>query len=554
MKKLFQKMRAKGGARRDNLQPGQPSPTQAQVSQRPQALTKVPQRQAQSQNESSQNEKPPQAMVSRRAKTLPVYITYSDSLNVSSMDDLLTILQQPAYKFAQANPGKFVRFTPPSLCSVCFNLDPFKVPAEHNREPSWARSEFKIRDDTPAVHFRIDKGTDVVESSQSGCLTCNMVVTALSGFAPGWEVRPTFIHVFLAPGLPLVVRLEFGSITSLFMWSEDALPAFGLVLPEEQRLKLEFVARRNDEHPVEIEIYRPSVVQEEATVGDAALWELIRHIGVASDNFDHAGSHDSFLFIKEHVENCLLNHQCSRGASRALLPDRVIWLKSPLTPSGIQLIEPQGRIFGSYIALSYCWGPVSPTTFLTNRESLAARKAGIDYHDLPPLLQDVVTICRVLGFQYLWVDRLCIIQDFRSDFLQQGPKMGDIYGNATITIVSASATTENDRILAQRDPKWDLMSLDISANILGKLQFSMRQRSHRLGSESQGGCYGRISTRAWTWQERMLSARTIFFTPSALKFECRTHSIWEGVRAGGDGPLVERAAREYHAPGMVWAR
>jgi hypothetical protein len=175
---------------------------------------------------------------------------------------------------------------------------------------------------------------------------------------------------------------------------------------------------------------------------------------------------------------------------------------------------------------------VSPTTFLTSQETLAARLAGIDYEDLPPLFQDVVTTCRALGFQYLWIDRLCIVQGARGDFLRQAPKIGDIYGNAIITIASASATTENDRILTQRDPKWESMSLEVSANNLGMLRFSMRHRSHRLGSESQGGDYGRISTRAWTWQERMLSARTVFFTPSALKFECRTHSIWEGFGPG----------------------
>jgi hypothetical protein len=266
-----------------------------------------------------------------------------------------------------------------------------------------------------------------------------------------------------------------------------------------------------------------------------ALGELIRHVGAASDNFAHAGSHDAFLFIKEQVENCLHNHKCSPSGSLAPLPDRVIWLKSPHTPGGIQLIEPQGPIAAPYIALSYCWGPVSPTTFLTNRETLAARKAGIAYEALPPLFQDVVTICRALGFEYLWIDRLCIIQGDRGDFARQAPKMGSIYGNATITLASASATTENDRILAPRDPKWEPLNLEISANNLGKLRFAMRRRSHPLGSESRGGDYGRISTRAWTWQERMLSARTVFLTPSALKFECRAHSVWEGFGPGVAG-------------------
>jgi hypothetical protein len=91
---------------------------------------------------------------------------------------------------------------------------------------------------------------------------------------------------------------------------------------------------------------------------------------------------------------------------------------------------------------------------------------------------------------------------------------------------------------------------------MGMLRFQARQRSHPLGKEAQGGEYGKVSTRAWIWQERyvtnlcgrrilsinvlahgrMLSARTVFFTDSALKFECRAHSVWEGFGEGVTGP------------------
>ncbi|KAK5653032.1 hypothetical protein OQA88_9318 [Cercophora sp. LCS_1] len=544
MKKLFQKIGRKGGKRGEESQQqqpsqpaSQPSPPQAKPPPQHPQPPEIPQHQFESQNEASQDEEPPQATTSERHATQSLRILCSDSLNVSGMDTLLPVLQQPASKFAEANPGEFVQFMSPSLCPVCFNLDPFRVPPERNLEKrgqSWARLEFKIPADAPAVHIRIDKGTDLVESSQGGCLTCNMVATALSGLAPGWEQKKAFIHLFWAPDLPLVVRIEIGATASVSMGPEEAL-GLGMVLPEGQSLVFDIIVSTKDEEwgtdSVEVEIYRPSVVQEEATVGG----ELIKHVGVASDNSSHAGSHDSFVFIREQIENCLYNHQCSHSPSLTPLPDRVIWLKSPHSPSGIQLIEPQGSILAPYVALSYCWGPVSPTTFLTSQETLAARKAGINYEDLPPLFQDVVTVCRTLGFQYLWIDRLCIIQGVRGDFLRQAPKMGDIYGNAILTIASASATTENDRILAQRDPKWEPMSLQISANGMGTLRFSIRHRSHRLGSESKGGDYGRISTRAWTWQERMLSARTLFFAPSALKFECRTHAIWEGFGPGVAG-------------------
>jgi hypothetical protein len=190
------------------------------------------------------------------------------------MNKLHAILQQPVSKFAQANPGGFVRFTPPSLCPVCFNLDAFRVPPEHNREQgerSWARLEFKVPDETPAVRIRIDKGTNLVESAQQGeCLTCTMVAAALSSIAPGWKEKESFINLFLAPGLTLVVRLELGKTVEMSIGHEEAR-AYGFALREGQILRLDIDVKHYDEewgtNSVEVELYRPSVIQEEATVG-----------------------------------------------------------------------------------------------------------------------------------------------------------------------------------------------------------------------------------------------------------------------------------------------
>jgi len=216
-----------------------------------------------------------------------------------------------------------------------------------------------------------------------------------------------------------------------------------------------------------------------------------------------------------------------------LLPDRVIWIEAN-NATHIQLVEPKD-IRAKYIALSYCWGPTSPDTYLTNASTLDARKAGIEYHDLPPLFQDVVSCSRSLGIEYLWIDRLCIIQGDGEDFMRQASKMNEIYGKATLTIAAASAASENDRILIERDSKWLPINLDMNINGIGSLKLRIRLRTHPLGTEYRGGNYGRISTRAWTWQERLLSGRTVFYTPSALKFECHRHSIWEGFGPGVTG-------------------
>jgi hypothetical protein len=64
---------------------------------------------------------------------------------------------------------------------------------------------------------------------------------------------------------------------------------------------------------------------------------------------------------------------------------------------------------GRYVALSHCWGttPTLKTTSGTFEDGLAA----IRYAALPQTFRDAVDVTRWLGYRYLWIDSLCIIQD-----------------------------------------------------------------------------------------------------------------------------------------------
>lgn len=256
------------------------------------------------------------------------------------------------------------------------------------------------------------------------------------------------------------------------------------------------------------------------------LAPLTDRFGFARERNRNAGDEVCFTFIENNMNICAASgHACTSPETTPALPDRVIWLNAPTT-DGMQLVEPKGRR-AQYVTLSYCWGP-DKNPYLTSSATLKSRLAQIRTRDLPILFQDVVKICRRLGIDYLWIDRLCIIQGSDGDFEVQAPKMGQIYGNSTLTIVAASAETENDSILTARDSLWWSYSLDIALGDITSLEVNFRRRSCQVGTEHQGGDYGKVSSRAWIWQERLLSTRSIFYTPSALKFECRCMSAWEG--------------------------
>ncbi|KAK4664202.1 uncharacterized protein QC763_503520 [Podospora pseudopauciseta] len=439
-----------------------------------------------------------------------------------------------------------------NICQICFHLDATHAPRDGNlntKDPSWAELEYNLPPDTHAAKL-VPKSEDLINSANGGCMHCFIVRTALNAIHPGWENEKTILHIFLAPGVPVVVRLEFGSLITTHMSREEALQTYGFDVP----VKFTVTVRDAEKPSVDVEIYRPLSPSPSGGSGAPGpgfdLSSLVRHVGFGEEIPQCAGNEDSLNFINKRVNECITSHSCE-GNNKLLpqLPSRVIWLQAH-TPSHIQLVEPTG-IRAKYIALSYCWGSVSPDTYLTDARNLESRKAGINYDELPPLLQDVVTCVRALGIEYLWVDRLCIVQGDDGDFSTQAPKMGDIYGDATLTIAAASGESENDRILLERDTKAGPFSLDLKLKGMGTLTLKVRRRTHKLETEYVGGDYGRVSTRAWIWQERLLSSRTVFFTPRALKFECHHHSVWQGYAPGVVGNSwsthVELASSSHNA-------
>ncbi|KAL4889434.1 heterokaryon incompatibility protein-domain-containing protein [Aspergillus ambiguus] len=422
-----------------------------------------------------------------------------------------TALAQPSSALATL-PRTVINLTGPALCSVCYNLDLYQVPDDALSGYSWAAKEYQIPEDMPVGVITVQAAQRLVESAASGCIYCTVVAYALETIFPGWEKQHTFVEILLAAGLPMIVRLNWGVTATVSM---EAWMRENNLIPEGTDRRVIATVIDPNLTPLEIQVYRPVIPDQNMTVKDAIIAYSIQAVGVAEEVASHSADPECFEFIRKN------------DGLQPLLPDRIIWVQAKVS-SRIALLEPDRGTRASYITLSYCWGQVTAATYLTQAETLSERKAGIEFEDLPPLFQDVVTIARALGIDYIWIDRLCIIQGDDADFSVQASKMGDIYGNATMTIAAAAANTEMDRILLPRDNKWlsSAMSLDFGGGPSTLVRF--RRASPALGTESSGGEYGRMSTRAWVWQERLLSSRTVFFTPGRIKFECHFHSCWEG--------------------------
>lgn len=139
----------------------------------------------------------------------------------------------------------------------------------------------------------------------------------------------------------------------------------------------------------------------------------------------------------------------------------------------------------------------------------------------PTTVLDAVAVTKKLGFQYLWVDRLCINQSDPAEKDYLISRMTTIYEEADFTIVAAAGSGASHGLPGVRStprtpqPKYYLDS--------GSLLLSILRDPRRDILESQ------YWTRGWTYQEGVLSNRRIVFTESQVYWECRCMATHESV-------------------------
>ncbi|KAF2628431.1 HET-domain-containing protein, partial [Macroventuria anomochaeta] len=166
---------------------------------------------------------------------------------------------------------------------------------------------------------------------------------------------------------------------------------------------------------------------------------------------------------------------------------------------------------GRYVALSHCWG--GKTSIITTTDNYQRHTSGI-LIPLPQTFMDAVRVVRALGVQYLWINSLCIIQNSSKDWNEQAAQMASIYGNA-YCIISAGAA-ENS----------------LSGFVEGSRRFGHTLQVVRFTHHGQEGTsliracgkhYSQYTfSRAWVFQERMLSSRTLHFGHPGTRWECRS--------------------------------
>ena len=130
--------------------------------------------------------------------------------------------------------------------------------------------------------------------------------------------------------------------------------------------------------------------------------------------------------------------------------------------------------FGKIIqgaTLSHCWG--SSRHGITTESDIQECKRKLEVDDFPILYRDAIQIVRKLGFQYVWIDSLCIIQDSKPDWTSESSKMDQYYSGAYLNISPSESSNSNEGIfLTANENRADFRSLVASRCISHTLNLS----------------------------------------------------------------------------------
>jgi hypothetical protein len=223
------------------------------------------------------------------------------------------------------------------------------------------------------------------------------------------------------------------------------------------------------------------------------------------------------------LERCSRHHKHCAQQRDVELPARLVQI--PLDDNHLLKLRVTEGQTGRYMALSHCWG--NGIAFKTTKATFNDKQDGFKLDQIPRNLRDAVHIARSLGFEYLWVDALCIIQDSPGDWAGESSKMARIYGNASLTLCADLAPHSEFGILRPRNT--------IRSHLFGSHgELCLQTRGEGWAAMPQMP----LTRRGWTFQERVLSARILHFLGDQIAWECKTTLYLEEHHAAEIEPPV----------------
>jgi Heterokaryon incompatibility protein (HET) len=239
------------------------------------------------------------------------------------------------------------------------------------------------------------------------------------------------------------------------------------------------------------------------------------------------------------------------------IQDRCINQKQP----GLRLIDVNEnrivRVEGPcrYVCLSYVWGKINQPQYTSDTKEAFSLPHGLDSEliRLPRTIVDAILVTKQLGIDYIWIDALCIEQDCEVDKAAVIADMGAIYSNSILTIVASTNSDPSAGLPGvSTTPRTQVQIHEVVQGLHLAVAFhDHRQPLHDIENSVW-------NSRAWTYQERQLSQRMLFFTNSQMCFLCPHAIVFEDTWPVTDpdfnpAPMLDSSSF-YNMPMEIWMR
>jgi hypothetical protein len=174
---------------------------------------------------------------------------------------------------------------------------------------------------------------------------------------------------------------------------------------------------------------------------------------------------------------------------------------------------------------------------------------------LPPTFAQVCAIALELGYSFVWIDSLCIIQDSSADVRAELSTMANIYESAAVTLAATASEDSKGGCERSRDEYLhNECVLMVSASdryhdrqclyIAPEMWERRKDMSFNFFTKVD---MAPLNQRAWVFQERLLSRRILHFGDGVLLFECNSMRATDIYHPGVEYDKEE----SFHANGRI---
>jgi hypothetical protein len=144
--------------------------------------------------------------------------------------------------------------------------------------------------------------------------------------------------------------------------------------------------------------------------------------------------------------------KCSVAEPLLWKPKRLldVSIRGPKGAQGVRLCDGLfADPLSEYVTLSYCYGTAKPTRL--HRKTLPALRQGVAASSLPKSIADAAFVTNELGFKYLWVDALCLMQDDPEEMLAESSQMDKVYSGASLNLAATASKDSQGGLFYSRN-------------------------------------------------------------------------------------------------------